>query len=103
MFWLFGCKACGILSPQPGIKPSPPALEGGVLTTGLPVLLLVSHLNLFSPSELLPCLEQLGPNQDRLEEERTDFKDQAPIGRSLGSWDSRLTQAKLDVSGKPSP
>ena len=35
MFWFFGHKACGILAPQPGIKPTPPALEGEVLTTGL--------------------------------------------------------------------
>ena len=34
VFW--GYKACGILTPQPGIKPTPPALEGKVLTTGLP-------------------------------------------------------------------
>ena len=33
MFWLRGC---GFLAPQPGIKPTPPALEGEVLTTGLP-------------------------------------------------------------------
>ena len=32
----FGHKACGILAPQPGTEPSPPAFEGGVLTTGLP-------------------------------------------------------------------
>ena len=36
MFWFFGHEACGILSPLPGIKPSPPALEGEVLTTGPP-------------------------------------------------------------------
>ena len=91
MFWLFGCEAHGILSPQPGIKSTCPALEGEVLTTGLPVLLLVFHLKLFSPSDLLSCLKQLGPNQDRLEEERINFKGQAPIGHSLGSWASHLT------------
>ena len=32
----FGHVACGILVPQPGIEPTPPALEGGVLTTGPP-------------------------------------------------------------------
>ena len=32
----FGCKACGILAPQPGIKLIPAALEGKVLTTGPP-------------------------------------------------------------------
>ena len=35
MFWFFGQEACGILAPQPGIEPAPPALEGIVLTTGL--------------------------------------------------------------------
>ena len=34
--FLFGHKACGILVPQPGIKPATPALEGKVLTTGPP-------------------------------------------------------------------
>ena len=28
--------ACGILAPQPGIKPMSPALEGGFLTSGPP-------------------------------------------------------------------
>ena len=36
MFWIFGCEACGILAPQPGIEPALPALEGKVLTTGPP-------------------------------------------------------------------
>ena len=36
MFWCFGPKACGILAPQPGIKPSPSAVKGEVLTTGPP-------------------------------------------------------------------
>ena len=36
MFWFFGHEACGILAPGPGIEPTPPALEGKVLTTGLP-------------------------------------------------------------------
>ena len=35
MFRIFGHEACEILAPQPGIKPTPPALEGEVLTTGL--------------------------------------------------------------------
>ena len=34
-FLLFGHKACGILSPQPGIEPTTPALEGKVSTNGL--------------------------------------------------------------------
>ena len=32
MFWVFGCEACGILAPWPGIKPAPPALEDEVST-----------------------------------------------------------------------
>ena len=36
MFWFFGWKACGILAPWPEIEPTPPALEGEVLTTGQP-------------------------------------------------------------------
>ena len=36
MFWFFGRKACGILALWPGIIPAAPALEGKVLTTGLP-------------------------------------------------------------------
>ena len=34
MFWLFGHKACRILAPWPGAEPSPPALEGEILTIG---------------------------------------------------------------------
>ena len=36
MFFFFGCEACGIIAPQPGIELAPAALEGKVLTTGLP-------------------------------------------------------------------
>ena len=36
MFLFFGQEACGILMLWPGIKPTPLALEGEVLTTGLP-------------------------------------------------------------------
>ena len=36
LFWFLGYEACGISAPQPGIKPTPSALEGEVLTTGLP-------------------------------------------------------------------
>ena len=34
LFWFFGCKAYGILAPQPGLKPAPLTLEGEVLTHG---------------------------------------------------------------------
>ena len=43
---VFGPKACGVLAPRPGIKLALPALEGEVLTTGLPgksLLLLFSR------------------------------------------------------------
>ena len=33
---VFWHEACGILAPRPGIEPTPPALEGEVLTTGPP-------------------------------------------------------------------
>ena len=26
MLWVFGCKACGILAPQPGFEPTAPAI-----------------------------------------------------------------------------
>ena len=32
----FAWEACGILTPQPGFKPTTPTLEGKVPTTGLP-------------------------------------------------------------------
>ena len=35
MSWVLDGEACGILAPLPGIEPTPPALEGEVLTTGL--------------------------------------------------------------------
>ena len=35
-FWFCGHKACGILTSRPAIKPSPPTLEGEVVTTGPP-------------------------------------------------------------------
>ena len=36
ILWLFGCEARGALATGPGIEPTPPALEGKVLTTGPP-------------------------------------------------------------------
>ena len=35
-FWFFGCKACRISAPLSGIRPTLPASEGEVVTTGLP-------------------------------------------------------------------
>ena len=36
MFWFFGSGACGVLAPEPGIRPTPPALEGEVSPTRPP-------------------------------------------------------------------
>ena len=36
MFWVFDPEACVILAPWPRMEPTPPALEGEVLTTGAP-------------------------------------------------------------------
>ena len=36
IFWFSDCEACGILALSPGIKPVSLALEGKVLTSGLP-------------------------------------------------------------------
>ena len=36
MFSFFGREARGILAPQPGMEPAPPALEGEVSTNGPP-------------------------------------------------------------------
>ena len=36
VFGFFGHEAGGILAPQPGIKPSPSAVESNILTTGPP-------------------------------------------------------------------
>ena len=35
-FCFFGHEACGILALRPGIQPTPPALEGDILTSGPP-------------------------------------------------------------------
>ena len=48
MFWCFGHETCGILAPRLGIKPSTPALEGEVLTTGpsgkSPLMLVIVYI-----------------------------------------------------------
>ena len=56
MFWCFGREARRILAPWSGIEPTPPALEGEVLTTGppgkfpKPALSLILGFSLQSPS-----------------------------------------------------
>ena len=41
MFWFFKLEACGVLAPLPGMKSTPPALEGKVLTIGPPKVLTI--------------------------------------------------------------
>ena len=36
MLWFFGPEACEILALQSGLQPTPPALEGKVLTSRMP-------------------------------------------------------------------
>ena len=36
LFWFFSQEACGTFALPPGIEPTPPALEGEVLTAGPP-------------------------------------------------------------------
>ena len=63
MFWFFGREACEILALWPGVEPTALALEGEVLTTGLPgrsLLLLLCHAN----STALAALSvAIGPSQ----------------------------------------
>ena len=57
-FFFFGPEACGILAPQPGIEPAPPALEGSVLTTGspgTPLLVFESGLSVYEVPGLGWC------------------------------------------------
>ena len=53
-FVFFGPESYGILVPRPGIEPTPPALEGEVLTNGLTGK---SPLSLCLLMSLLTCLE----------------------------------------------
>ena len=56
IFWVFGCEACEILAPWPGIEPASFALEGEVLTTGL---LGKSPSLLFLRTGVVTCFEGL--------------------------------------------
>ena len=60
MFCFFGREARGILAPQPGIEPAPPALEVEVLTTGPPgksLLQLFLNLKFLLKTERLPYMQ----------------------------------------------
>ena len=56
MCFFFGREVCGILAPQPGMEPVLSALEGNVLTSGLPGKSLSGLFQVLrlSPEPLLP-------------------------------------------------
>ena len=51
-FVFFYLKTCGILAPQPGIEPTPPALESEVLTSRLPWNSLACIFGVFLKSKM---------------------------------------------------
>ena len=65
MFCFFGCEACGILAPRPVMEPAPPALEGDVLTTGLPgkslSILFLTILNIFKSKKNSTSILHISP------------------------------------------
>ena len=69
MFWFLGCEACGILVPQPGIEPTFPGLESGVLTASeVPELVLVTALPRCAPIRRrhmsgCPCVSETSGGQ----------------------------------------
>ena len=48
LFFFFGCMACGILVPQPGIKSIPPTLEVRSLNHWTATVVSLSYLNIIS-------------------------------------------------------
>ena len=66
VFFFFCCEACGILALQAGIEPTPPALEGEVLTIGPPE----KSQDLVLNSSLSVCICVLSLNQDEPEQRR---------------------------------
>ena len=65
MFWIFGLEACGTLGPWPGIEPTPPSLDGEVITTGPPGKRLAVGLS--------PC-----GNRTREDQSKADVKTASP-------------------------
>ena len=71
--------ACGFLVPQPGIEPTPPALQSGFLTTGPPGK---SHICI--PNELPSDADAAGP-QSKLGGKKTQEDNSKYIQRILAS------------------
>ena len=57
---VFGLKTCGILAPKPGTEPTASALEGEVLTTGLPGKSLINSSEAKGTRERFPGKAALG-------------------------------------------
>ena len=57
MFWFFGCEESGNLAPQPGIKPTPPALEDSVLIAGPPGKVPRLYFKVENQDQQLPFME----------------------------------------------
>ena len=89
----FGCKACRILAPQPGIKLTPPALEGWILTTGPPGK--TTCLFLSPPPRQGPVSEVSGSSQagTRNSERRKIFLCRM---RNLENWGNLVNMGKGD-------
>ena len=59
--WFFGHEACGIfLAPQPGIEPTPPALEGEALSSGPPGKSPSGHFKTLFLEHLLDSVIRVG-------------------------------------------
>ena len=92
MLWVFGFQACEILASRPEIKPTPPALEGEVLTTGPPgtspgCVLLISDAQVFS------CHRKEKPDSGGEGEETT--------GARMASLHRASPEANPDPSSRP--
>ena len=100
MFCFFGHEACGVLAPWPGIEPTPPALEGKVLTTGPPgkrptdviklgILRWGSYLGLSGWSNVITGVLVRGRQEDQRGEVTVEAEDGAMMGhkpRNAGSF-----------------
>lgn len=94
---VFGFQACGIFASRPEIKPTPPALEGGVFTTGPPgkarrYVLSTSDVQVFS------CNKKEKPDSGGDGEETTGARmaslrcaspDKVTHLQAQGDWESR--------------
>ena len=78
LLYFFGCKACRILAPQPGIEPMPPALEGQILT----------KIKIKTPRKSLMCWI---------------YDTSYPYGCETASWSSAILQSNWNRTPTPQP